>query len=388
MTTRRGLTILFACPAYWPALAFGGPIWMARELTAGAVARGHAVDVVTTSLRVLEHRGELRTSRREVDGVRVHYLATPLRYRWMGITPTLPLELAHLPRPDVAHVFGFRDVVTTGVATWCRLRGIPYVFEPLGMLKPKLRKVAFKRVFDASVARSVVSGASSIVATSTFERGEMVEAGVDPARVVIRGNGFPEPGTMPRSAGALRRRLGLGREPVVLYVGRIAAGKGIEHLIAAARALPEVHFALVGPDDGHGVMLDVRAAQADPTTAGRVHVLSSETRPLELYGDADVFVLASEGESFGMVAAEAAAAGTPVVVTDRCGVADFLGDGASLVVPYDATAVTEAISRVLRDSELAARLRERGLEAAEEYSWARMVEIQEGLYLDAVRRHG
>lgn len=382
------LRILFACPAYWPALAFGGPIWMARELTAGAVSRGHAVEVVTTSLRALEQRGQTRTFREEIDGVRVHYLATPLRYRWMGITPTLPLELTRLPRPDVAHVFGFRDVVTTGVAAWCRLRGIPYLFEPLGMLKPKLRKVALKRVFDASVARTVVSGARSIVATSAFERGEMMEAGVDSARIVIRGNGFPSPSTMPQPTGALRSRLGLDRQSIVLYVGRIAAGKGIEHLLAAARALPETHVVLVGPDDGHGVMRDVRASQSDPATAGRVHVLSSETRPLELYGDADVFVLPSEGESFGMVAAEAAAAGTPVVVTDRCGVADFLGDGASLVVACDADAVTEAVSRVLRDPNLASRLRARGLEAAEEHSWARMVAIQEELYLDAIRRRG
>jgi glycosyltransferase involved in cell wall biosynthesis len=386
--SERRIRVLFACPAYWPALAFGGPIWMARELTAGAVARGHAVDVVTTSLQDLAHRGQGRTFHREIDGVRVTYLATPFRYRWMGITPTLPLELARLPRPDVAHVFGFRDVVTTGVAVWCQLRNIPYVFEPLGMLKPKLRKVAVKRVFDASVVRSVVSSASVIVATSAFERAEIVETGVDPARVAIRGNGFPAPESMPRTPGALRKRLGLRREPVVLYVGRIAAGKGIDHLLAAARMLPEVHVALIGPDDRHGVMQDVRAAQCDPATAGRVHILSSETRPLELYGDADVFVLASEGESFGMVAAEAAAAGTPVVVTDRCGVADFLSGGAALVVECDTTAVTDAIARVLRDPKLASGLRARGLEAAAAHSWARMVEIQEQLYLDAMSGRG
>jgi glycosyltransferase involved in cell wall biosynthesis len=386
--SERKIRVLFACPAYWPALAFGGPIWMARELTAGAVAGGHAVDVVTTSLEDLAHPGRRRTLRREIDGVRVTYLATPLRYRWMGITPTLPLELARLPRPDVAHIFGFRDVVTTGVAVWCRLRGIPYVFEPLGMLKPKLRKVAVKRVFDASVVRSVVSNATTIVATSEYERAEIVQTGVDPARVAIRGNGFPVPGSMPRAPGALRKRLGLEREPIVLYVGRIAAGKGIDHLLATARALTDVHVALVGPDDGHGVMQAVRAAQSDPATAGRVHILSSETRPLELYGDADVFVLASEGESFGMVAAEAAAAGTPVVVTDRCGVADYLNDGAALVVEYDAAAVTDAIARVLRDPSLASGLRARGLEAAGEHSWARMVEIQERLYLDAISDRG
>ena len=83
-----------------------------------------------------------------MDGATVHYLATPLRYRWMGITPTLPIALARLRRPDVVHVFGFRDPITTGTAAWCRIRRVPYVFEPLGMFEPRLRKVLLKRALD------------------------------------------------------------------------------------------------------------------------------------------------------------------------------------------------------------------------------------------------
>ena len=63
--------------------------------------------------------------------------------------------------------------------------------------------------------------------------------------------------------------------------------------------------------------------------------------PHDLYPQADVFVLPSEGESFGMVAAEAAAAGTPVIVTDRCGIAGFFEDGEALVVPYERAAIVE-----------------------------------------------
>ncbi|MBA2331734.1 MAG: glycosyltransferase, partial [Actinobacteria bacterium] len=129
------MRVLFATPAYWPAVAFGGPIWVGRELTEGLAARGHQVDVVTTSLRAIgEPPAErLRTRTRMQAGVQVHELATPLRYRWMGVTPSLPLVLRSLPRPDVVHVFGYRDVVTTVAAGWARARSIPYVFEPLDM---------------------------------------------------------------------------------------------------------------------------------------------------------------------------------------------------------------------------------------------------------------
>jgi glycosyltransferase involved in cell wall biosynthesis len=378
------MRVLFSAPAYWPASAFGGPIWMARELNEGMVQRGHSVDVVTTTLLDIDTGLSSRSRVEDVHGVRVHYLATPLRYRWMGITPTLPATLARLGRPDVAHIFGFRDVVGTLTAEWCRARRIPYVFEPLGMFAPRVRKIRFKQVFDRTAARGVVRGAVVVVATSEVEREAMVAAGAPRSKVEIRGNGFPPPALLP--TGLLRRELGLHSEPIVLYVGRIAAGKGVGLLLDSVRALPYAHLVLIGPDDGHGVIDAVQRAERDAATAGRIHVLGPRTRPLDLYGDADVFVLPSEGESFGMVAAEAAAAGTPVVVTDRCGVAEFLGTGALVVPARDGAALTRAIERVLRDTDLRDQLRADGLEAAARYSWPRMVERQEELYRLAMGR--
>jgi glycosyltransferase involved in cell wall biosynthesis len=380
----RPLRVLFAAPAYWPALAFGGPIWMARELNEGMVRLGHTVDVVTSSLLELERRPRRRTTTRLVEGVSVHYAATPLRYRWMGITPTLPLLLRRLPRPDVVHVFGYRDVVGTVSAAWAAKRSIPYVFEPLGMFRPKLRKVRTKRVFDTALARRVARGASAVVATSGFERAELVATGVAPERIEIRGNGFPPPLEPGATDGRLRRELGVdGTTPLVLYVGRIARGKGISLLLDAARALPDVHLALVGPDGGDGTLDEVRAAAGEEELHGRVHrlpPLSAAERPLALYAEADVFVLASEGESFGMVAAEAAAAGTPVVLTDRCGVADVLGGRGALVVPYEREAVVQAIARLLDDPGLRRRLGEGGRAVAAELAWAEIVRRQESIY--------
>ncbi len=372
------MRILFAMPAYYPALAFGGPIWMARELNEGMIARGHSVRVLTTTLSDVRSGLSLHGREADVFGVRVDYLATPLRYRWMGITPTLPLRLRSLDRPDIAHVFGFRDVVTTTVARWCRRNDVPYVFEPLGMFMPRVRKVRFKRAFDRTVARHVADAARVVVATSEHEREQIVAAGVARERVAIRYNGFPRPEEMPPATGALRARLGIDGAPLVLYVGRIASGKGIEFLLHAARELPDVHVVLAGPDDGHGVIDLVRAA------GERVHRVEPKTRPLELYAEADVFALPSAGESFGMVAAEAAAAGTAVVVTDRCGVAEVLRDGGALVVPYERDEVTGAIERLLRDEELRRRTGDRARDIARDLSWAKMVERQEELYRRAL----
>jgi glycosyltransferase involved in cell wall biosynthesis len=375
--TERTLRILFAAPAWAPSRAFGGPVVAAGELVRRLVARGHTVEVVTTTIRDLHSRPATRSSVGVIDGATVHYLATPLRYRWMGITPTLPVALARLNRPDVVHVFGFRDPVTTGVAAWCRLARVPYVFEPLGMFEPRLRKVALKRALDATLYRGVARGAQVVIVASEREGDAVVACGVDPDRVSVRGNGFPEPHTTAPN-GELRARLGIPAEaPIILYVGRIAAGKGIDHLLEAARQLPEAHVVISGPDDRHGVS----------TQSARVHTLPvTDEPPSELYPQADVFVLASEGESFGMVAAEAAAAGTPVIVSDRCGVVGFFEDGEALVVPYDRAAVVAAIRRVLSDDTLREQLARGGVAAARRTSWDCVTDRQEEIYRAAASR--
>jgi glycosyltransferase involved in cell wall biosynthesis len=377
-----------ASPAYWPARAFGGPVVVARELVRRLVDRGHEVDVLTTTLHDLDTPPSRHTSVATVDGARVHALATPLHYRWMGIPPTLPWWLERLPRPDVVHVYGFRDPVTTVAAHWCRLHRLPYVFEPLGMLRPRLRKVGLKRVLDASIYRGIATGADIVATVSRLEAEDAAAAGVPRGRIVVRGNGFPDPDAMPAPASDLRSRLGIEPDSrIVLYVGRIAAGKGIEHLLEAARGDDRIHVVLVGPDDRHGTMGLVREAQSTLGTAGRVHTLGPTLEPpLSLYAAADVFVLASAGDSFGMTAAEAAAAGVPVVVSDRSGVAAFFHEGEALVVPDRRDAVVDAIRRVLTDEPLRGRLAAGGIAAARRMSWDHVAGVQERIYRAAASR--
>jgi glycosyltransferase involved in cell wall biosynthesis len=384
------LRVLFATPAYWPAVAFGGPTWMAKELTEALVRRGHAVDVVTTSLRTVggSPADRFRSSVQDVGGVQVHYLATPLRYRWMGITPSVPFELSRLACPDVVHVFGYRDVVTTLTAAWARRRDVPYVFEPLDMFLPRYRNVPLKRAFDRVIGAPVARGAAVVVANSELERVELVAAGLKAVRIETRPNGFPAPSDA-QGSGVLRARIGIGADtPLVLNVGRVSFKKGLDLLLRAVADLPDVHVAIIGPDDGDGTLARLTSLRSELSLDARVHFLgpSDERGPGDAYADADVFVLPSRNESFGMVAAEAAAAGTPVVLTDRCGVADLLDGRGALVTPCDAGALRDAIRRVLDDPELGRRLGDGGREVARATTWEAVAERQEELYSLALAR--
>lgn len=379
------MQILFVAPVYWPASDFGGPIGVLRELASGLSAHGHDVRVLTSSLRTLRGSRALRTRRVLVDGVPVEYAATPARFRWMGITPTAPLLLRRAPRPEVVHVFGFRDPVGTIAAAWCRRTGVPYVFEGLGMFAPKLRKVRLKSALDTTLYRHVATHAALAVAASVREADEYRAGGIADERIVVRPNGFPAPRAPAARPGPLRARLGLDADaPLVLSVGRLASGKGLELLAAAARELPDATFAVVGPDDGHGTTTRLRR-----TAPERFRILGPVAAELlpGYYADADVFVLDSAHENFGLVAAEAAAAGTASVVSDRCGVAEWLRGRAAVVVPYgDAQTLRDTLGRVLADDDLRARLGAGGREVAAELSWQHVVELQERIYLRALGR--
>jgi 2-deoxystreptamine N-acetyl-D-glucosaminyltransferase/2-deoxystreptamine glucosyltransferase len=276
-------------------------------------------------------------------------------------------------------VFGYRDPIGYLAARRFRRTGVPYAFEALGMFRPKLRKQRLKRALDATVFASLPREAAVVVAASEIERREYLDAGGPAARVALRPNGVPQaPGGR---SGELRRALGADTEQLILYVGRIADGKGLELLVRALPRLPGVLLALVGPDDGHGTPARLRRLASELGVADRVRPLGAwPTQPLSLYADADVFALPSAHENFGMAAAEAASAGVPVVVTDRCGVAEILRDAGALVVPYEQHAVESALGRLLADEALRRTIGAQGAVRAAEYSWPSVAALQEEIY--------
>ena len=108
--------------------------------------------------------------------------------------------------------------------------------------------------------------------------------------------------------------------------------------------------------------------------------------PHDLYPQADVFVLASAGESFGMVAAEAAAAGTPVIVTDRCGIAELLPTTARRSSSRTSGRPSSTPSAGALGRELRARLARGGVAAAKRTSWDHVTDVQEEIYREVASR--
>jgi len=182
-----------------------------------------------------------------------------------------------------------------------------------------------------------------IVSSATTRTVLLTEFGVKPDRIVVA-----EPGT----ARAVRAR-GSGGEPSILMVGAISPRKGYDVLVEALHHLSNRPWraTLVGSrtrDPATAAALVARIASRDLMDRIDITGEVDDERLGRLYNDADLFVLSSHYEGYGMVLAEAMAHGLPIVSTTGGAAAETVPDDAALrVPPGDADALAAAISRML-----------------------------------------
>src|SRR3984893_3132295 len=232
----------------------------------------------------------------------------------------------------------------------------------------------------------------TIVATSPQEVAELVSSGLPQEKIVLRRNGVEVPEGLPER-GKFRAAAGISEDAkVVLYLGRLSEKKSPDILLQAFGSLckaangAELHLVFAGPDDG-GMKDKLQGLAGELGISAQVQIRGAAfgEQKWSAYRDADVFVLPSQNENFGNTAGEAVAAGTPVVVTEKCGVAPLLADVAGLAVPHDAAAIAQALSRVLWEPGLHARLSAGCRKAAARLDWDEPAEEMENLYGELVK---
>ncbi len=400
------MRILNVTQTYDPFFEFGGPPVKVRALSEGLASRGHAITVLTADWgldRLLRRfpnaqRAEVNPFGRErtSGGVTAIYLANWLHYRATSWNPGLAGFLrARLREFDVAHIFGLYDLLGPRLAAACREAKIPYVVEPIGMFVPLVRSFWLKRMYHRVYGSEMLFGASAIIATAEQEQRELIAGGIPREKIVLRRNGVDGPAVMPER-GRFRERLGIPAEvKLLLFLGRLSEKKSPQLLLQAfakvvaseTSGLPPAHLAYVGPDEA-GMLGRLQKLAASTTPARRVHFSRplAEVAKWQAYRDADIFVLPSQNENFGNTAAEAVAVGTPVIVTDCCGIAPLLDGIAGLVVKHDESSLREGIQALLHNQSLYAELQAGCTSAASALSWNQPIEQMHTIYEGLARR--
>jgi D-inositol-3-phosphate glycosyltransferase len=263
--------------------------------------------------------------------------------------------------------------------------GVPLVqmFHTLGRLKNAVAAVSedVEPALRITEEERIVAAADRVVAASAVERDYLIDGyGANSGRVAVVPCGVDTALFAPSDAAAARAGLGLGRGPLLLYVGRIAPIKGLHTLLDAIAQLRAaghpLQLLIVGGDtdervDGHEADLRRRLDALGLGETVRFVGAQPQERLRAYYVAADATVLPSYYESFGMVALEAMACGRPVIASRVGGLQTTVRDGVTgvLVPEHDAAALAEMIDRVMGDAALRWRLGREGVRWAAQHRW-------------------
>lgn len=396
----------------------GGMNVYVRDLTRELGRQGLAVDVFTRSQD--EHQPHVKEDLGFGNRV-IHVPAGPevplakeILYRHVpefvgGIREFARANRAHY---DVIHAHYWLSGVAARSLRTAWDTPFALMFHTLGHMKNRIAQSEAERESDlrVQVETELMAQADRLIAATPAETAQMQWLyGADLSRAAILPPGVDVNLFYPRPADQAKARIGVDPDKILLlFVGRIEPLKGLETLLRALarlkdRGVCQCHqlcLSIIGGDVAetaavrNAEMDRIKALRGELGLEGMVTFLGKQDQDTlpDYYAAADAVVMPSHYESFGMVALEAMACGTPVIASEVGGLAFLIRDGETgfHVPDRDPEALSERICAIITDPLLRARLGGQAAEYARAYRWeviaGRMISEYEGMLSRQVQR--
>jgi len=373
--------ILQVTPFFSP--VHGGSAEVPYQLTRELARRNHSLTI---------HTSDSKLSREYIDPlpeVKVHAFKTWAELAKFYITPGMIGKARKEVKDfDVVHLHNYRTFQNIVVHRYAKEYNIPYVLQAHGTLTTYFQKGTLKRAFDTLWGYKLLKDAAKVIAVTKTEaeQYQSMRVSEDKIEIVPHAVNLAEFVDLP-DKGEFKKKYDLGDDQrIVLYLGRIHKIKGLDLLAGAfadlCRLREDVRLVISGPDDGY--LSSLMKLIADLEIGDRV----ISTGPLygreklKAYVDADVYVLPSWYEIFGITILEACACGTPVIVTSSCGLADWVESyQAGYVVLRDKNRLQQALVTILTDEKLRQKLANQARRlVTEQFTWDKIAVLLENLY--------
>ena len=274
----------------------------------------------------------------------------------------------------------------------------PHIATFHTLARTKQRARAGERESDrrAQAEQRIIAAANAVVVSTHIEKDDIAKLyGTSETPIEVIPPGVDVSLFRPIDAGKARRELGLSDKHTILYVGRIEPLKGLDILIKAVSMLHDaanVSLIIVGgglEDDAEMRRLKFLASQLDISDMVSFAGAVGQERLPAYYNAADVFVLPSWYESFGLVALEAMSCGTPVVVSRVGGLKTFVENGKTgYLVPWRCPeAFARNLETLLANPALRDAMGSAARRKALDMSWAAMANSALKCYSDTIERY-
>jgi glycosyltransferase involved in cell wall biosynthesis len=315
------------------------------------------------------------------DGYQIRYFrCSPFR-RYKFSFGLLHWLATHAQDYDLAHIHALFSPVSTAAAAIARYQHLPYLLRPLGTLDPAdlQKKKRLKQMYAALFERPNLAGAAAVHFTSAQEAKISERFGLTTNDLVIPLGVRPPQLEICPQPNQIKAKLNIpGDRPLILFMSRIDPKKGLDLLFPALENLLKAglgfHFVLAGANPQDQTYESQIRAQIQFSPLAKCSTLagfvSGQTKDALLQG-ADLFVLPSYYENFGIAVAEAMAAGTPVVISDQVHIWEEVDQAeAGWISSCVIESLTHSLKVALQDAtERQRRGRNAQTYALKHYSW-------------------
>lgn len=314
----------------------------------------------------------------EIENAHIHYIDGRLSHLFQARRQFR--SLLEAIKPDVVHVNSCWEVLCSYTVFWAKSMGYPVVISPHGMLEPWIirRHRLLKETALLLYQRKALKKADVLVATAEVEKENILRLNYNPHVEVI---------PIGINAEDVSLKLSWQRKGKIVFLSRIHVKKGIELLMDAVSGLKRelATSQVIVAGEGNANYVDsLKAYAAKMGIDGIVRFVGSVSheQKWDLLRDADVLVLPTFSENFGIVVAEALACGTPVITTKGAPWRDLVNWDCGWWIDRDIDHLVEAIKRfMLLNEEELERMGRNGRKLVEEkYSSKRMAAEMLDLY--------
>ncbi len=363
-------------------LVYGGPSQMVLGLSAALAKAEIDVTILTTNSNGDTGQAPLDVPLGvpvEQEGYKIIYFpCSPFR-RYKFSLPLLQWLNQQAKNYDIAHCHALFSPVITAAATIARYQKLPYILRPLGTLDPAdlQKKRRLKQIYGNLLERPNIAGSAALHFTTEEEANISYRDGVNTQNLIIP-LGVNLPNSLPKK-GETRERLNIENDiPLLLFMSRIDPKKGLNFLIEAAETLIKkgfkFHLVLAGSNPQDPGYEEKIKQQINDSSLAQYTTITGFVRgdlKLSLLQDADLFILPSYYENFGIAVAEAMAVGTPVIISEGVYIyPDVKNYNAGWVTKLEVEELTNALETAITSSQLR---EEKGKNAyqlvKDKYSW-------------------
>lgn len=347
------MRILHIVPSYLPFEKYGGPVYSVHLLCKYLLKKGVDIKVFTTA----------KNFKKEdiIDGVKINYF-NYYGYEHYNFSPSFFINLLkEIKNFDLIHITAIWNFPVFAGSFISRKFKIPYIISPIGTLDPdvfKRKSYVLKKIYYNLISKKNLEKASLIHYTTEYEKERTEKYFKIKNKGIVVPRGIELEKFKNQDDSIFNRFSFLKNKKYILFLSRINWKKGLDILIPAfykiSKEFKNIYLLIAGPDnEGYGNK--IKKLIKDYGIENKIIFTGPlyGNEKISVFKNAEIFVLPSYSENFGLAAVEAMASGTPIIISNKVGIyKEIKRYKAGIVVETNIESLYNGIKILLKNNNL------------------------------------